>query len=199
MKDWNWQDEERRLVDMCHDWINKRMRLDGEDLSHTLSDEQYSKWRTILDRGEHPIIFRNRWGLAVRAAHKGNGNGNGADDAERAASNGNGANGNGNGNDADDGEAAPNAPKNEGPKAPFVLRFFEPFDATTLPPRAFLFGRHYQRRTVSGTVAPGGTGKSSLVMVEAVAMAAGRDLFGDGSLTERVRVWYHNGQTTCSN
>ena len=86
------------------------------------------------------------------------------------------------------------APKDRAPKAPFVLCFFKPFDAATLPPREFLFGRHYQRRTVSGTVAPGGTGKSSLVMVEAIAMASGRDLFKDGSLKERVRVWYHNGE-----
>jgi RecA-family ATPase len=62
-----------------------------------------------------------------------------------------------------------------------------------IPPRAFLFGRHYQRRTVSGTVAPGGTGKSSLVMVEAIAMATGRDLLGE-TIGEPLRVWYHNGE-----
>ena len=52
---------------------------------------------------------------------------------------------------------------------------------------------HYQRRTVSGTVAPGGTGKSSLVMVEAIAMATGRDLLGEGT-REPLRVWYYNGE-----
>src|SRR5262249_60949417 len=47
--------------------------------------------------------------------------------------------------------------------------------------------------TVGGTVAPGGTGKSSLVMVEAIAMATGRDLLGEGA-KEPLRVWYHNGE-----
>jgi RecA-family ATPase len=90
---------------------------------------------------------------------------------------------------------APNyeAPKDDAPKTPFILHPFEPFDAAQLPPREFLFGKHYQRRTVSGTVAPGGTGKSSLVMVESVAMATGRNLL-DEEVRERARVWYHNGE-----
>jgi AAA domain-containing protein len=90
---------------------------------------------------------------------------------------------------------APNgeAPKDDAPKAPFILRPLKKFDALQIPPREFLFGRHYQRRTVSGTVAPGGTGKSSLVMVEAIAMATGRDLLGEDA-KEPLRVWYHNGE-----
>src|SRR5262245_34230284 len=44
-----------------------------------------------------------------------------------------------------------------------------------------------------GTVAPGGTGKSSLEMVEGVSMATGRNLLGEEP-RERVRVWYHNGE-----
>jgi hypothetical protein len=79
------------------------------------------------------------------------------------------------------------------PGAPFVLRAFTPFNPATLPPRQFLFGRHYQRRTVGGTVAPGGTGKSTLEMVEAVSMATARNLL-DEQPGERVRVWYHNGE-----
>src|SRR5262249_26213345 len=62
-----------------------------------------------------------------------------------------------------------------------------------LPTRDFLFGRHYQRRTVSGTVAPGGTGKSSLVMVESVAMATARGLLNE-EVKQPLRVWYHNGE-----
>jgi hypothetical protein len=48
----------------------------------------------------------------------------------------------------------------------FVLRAFVPFDPATLPPRQWLYGRHYLRQTVSATVAPGGYGKSTLDMVE---------------------------------
>jgi hypothetical protein len=42
-------------------------------------------------------------------------------------------------------------------------------------------------------MAPGGRGKSSLVLVEAVAMATGRALLGDEPL-RRLKVWYHNGE-----
>ena len=75
----------------------------------------------------------------------------------------------------------------------FELRPFVPFDLATLPPRAWLYGRHYQRRTVSATVAPGGFGKTTLCMVEAVAMATARTLLGEQP-TERLHVWYHNGE-----
>ena len=77
--------------------------------------------------------------------------------------------------------------------APFVLRPFVPFDPATLPPREWLYGRHYQRRTVGGTVAPGGVGKTTLCMVEGVAMATARNLLGEQP-TERLRVWFHNGE-----
>lgn len=69
---------------------------------------------------------------------------------------------------------------------PFVWK-----DPATLPPRQWLYGRHLIRRFVSVTVAPGGVGKSSLTICEAVAMAAGRKLLGDwvaGSLN----VWLWN-------
>ena len=73
------------------------------------------------------------------------------------------------------------------------LRAFVPIDPATLPPRAWLYGRHYQRRTVGVTASPGGSGKTSLVMVEAVAMATIRNLLGEQP-PERLRVWYHNGE-----
>ena len=62
-----------------------------------------------------------------------------------------------------------------------------------LPPRTWLYGKHYQRRTVSLTAGPGGMGKSSLDMVEAVAMVTCRNLLGEQP-EERLRVWYHNGE-----
>jgi RecA-family ATPase len=74
-----------------------------------------------------------------------------------------------------------------------VLRPFVPFDPAMLPPRAWLYARHYQRRTVSLTAGPGGMGKSSLVLVECVAMATGRNLLGEQP-TERLRIWLHNGE-----
>jgi hypothetical protein len=42
----------------------------------------------------------------------------------------------------------------------------------------FLYGAHLLRRTVSGTVATGATGKSSMSLVEALAMTSGKFLLG---------------------
>ena len=90
-------------------------------------------------------------------------------------------------------EFAPKASAAPAAKRVLVLRPFIPFDPATLPPREWLYGRHYQRRTVSLTAGPGGMGKSSLVLVEAIAMATARNLLGEQP-TERLRVWLHNGE-----
>jgi hypothetical protein len=79
------------------------------------------------------------------------------------------------------------------PGGVFVIHPFVRIDPLTLPPRQWLYGKHYQRRTVSATIAPGGTGKSSLNLAEAIAMATARNLLGEQP-EERLRVWYHNGE-----
>lgn len=71
---------------------------------------------------------------------------------------------------------------------PFVLR-----DPASIEPRRWLYGRHYIRGYLSATVAPGGLGKSSLVLAEATAMASGKNLLGDMP-AEKLRVWYWNGE-----
>ncbi len=60
--------------------------------------------------------------------------------------------------------------------APF--RSWETVDARTLPARQFLYGNHYIRKFASVTVAPGGLGKSTLVLAECIAMATGRPILG---------------------
>jgi hypothetical protein len=70
--------------------------------------------------------------------------------------------------------------------APFVWR-----DPATIPPREWLYGRHYIRKYVSATVAPGGLGKSSLGIAEGLAMASGQDLLGCAT-PRQLRVWYYN-------
>jgi hypothetical protein len=47
----------------------------------------------------------------------------------------------------------------------FVLQPFVRFDPALLPPRQWLYSRHYQRRTVSATIAPGGFGAPRLESV----------------------------------
>ena len=71
---------------------------------------------------------------------------------------------------------------------PFTLRA-----PAEIPPRQWLFGRHLIRGFLSLTVAPGGLGKSSLLIVEALAMVTGRDLLGDAPPMP-LRVWYWNGE-----
>jgi hypothetical protein len=60
-----------------------------------------------------------------------------------------------------------------------------------IPRRQFVYGKHLTRGSVSATVAPGGVGKSSLKLVDAVAMAVGRNLLGDKPIAP-LRVWYIN-------
>jgi hypothetical protein len=71
---------------------------------------------------------------------------------------------------------------------PFVLR-----DPKSIEPRRWLYGWHYIWRYLSATVAPGGLGKSSLALVEAIAMAARTALLGVLP-AEQLRVWYWNGE-----
>lgn len=60
--------------------------------------------------------------------------------------------------------------------APFMS--WQPINARDLPARGWIYGTTYIRKFASLTVSPGGVGKSSLVLVESIAMATGRALLG---------------------
>lgn len=64
-------------------------------------------------------------------------------------------------------------------------------DPASIPLRPWLYGTVYCREIITVTAGPGGYGKSSLALVEAVAMASGRSLLGI-QVTEPRRVWYVN-------
>lgn len=85
----------------------------------------------------------------------------------------------------------------DAPPAPDDTPFyFTPFtwkDPKTLPRREFAFGKHYIRKYVSVTVAPGGLGKTSNSVVEALSMASGKDLTGDKP-PKRLKVWLFNAE-----
>lgn len=66
-------------------------------------------------------------------------------------------------------------------------------DPKAIPPREWLYGHHYIRKFVSVTISPGGVGKTSLGMGEALSMATGRELFGV-KVHQRSRVWIWNGE-----
>jgi hypothetical protein len=68
---WDWRAEELEIRRLCFDLINKAIRRDPpEDLSHCLPDGAYDKWQAIVARGEHPTVFQNRYGTAVRGETK---------------------------------------------------------------------------------------------------------------------------------
>lgn len=64
-------------------------------------------------------------------------------------------------------------------------------DPSSIPPRPWVYGRHLIRKQVSVTVAPGGVGKSSLTICEALAMASGRELLGEWT-AKGLKVWLYN-------
>jgi hypothetical protein len=75
-------------------------------------------------------------------------------------------------------------------------KFFEPTvfeweDPSTIPVRDWIYGRHLIRRHVSATIASGAVGKTSLKIVEALALATGRPLLGQ-EVPKRSRVWLFN-------
>jgi Bifunctional DNA primase/polymerase, N-terminal/AAA domain/Primase C terminal 2 (PriCT-2) len=59
---------------------------------------------------------------------------------------------------------------------------------TSIPQYDWLLGRHLLRGEVAGSAATGGTGKSSLSIVEALAMASGRQLTHDAVPNKPLRV-----------
>jgi hypothetical protein len=66
-------------------------------------------------------------------------------------------------------------------------------DPAKIPRREWLYGQHYIREFLSVTVAPGGLGKSSLIIAEALAMASGKPLLGVQPQGQ-FRVWLLNGE-----
>lgn len=76
---------------------------------------------------------------------------------------------------------------------PLLATPFKWLDPKTLPRREFAFGTHYIRKYVSVTVSPGGLGKTSNGIVEALSMASGKALVGIKP-PQRMRVWLFNAE-----
>jgi AAA domain len=67
-------------------------------------------------------------------------------------------------------------------------------DPAKIPPRQFLFGRHYARKTISATIGAPGRAKTTLDLTEFVGMACGCNLLTDEEIKPPLRVWYLNGE-----
>jgi hypothetical protein len=72
---------------------------------------------------------------------------------------------------------------------------FDRFDASSIPRRRWVYGFDYVRSYVSVLASAGGIGKSSLVTVEALAIATGRELLGT-KVKEQANVWLVNLEDT---
>lgn len=66
-------------------------------------------------------------------------------------------------------------------------------DPSSIAPREWLYGHHLIRKYVSATIAPGGVGKSTLTITDAVAMVTGKALLGVKPHA-KLRVWLWNGE-----
>lgn len=65
--------------------------------------------------------------------------------------------------------------------------------AKLIPPREWLYDRHYIRTFLSCSVSASGVGKSSVSILEAIGMAVGRNLL-TGDEFPPLRTWYWNGE-----
>jgi len=146
-----------------------------------LCPEWHEEWISALAQGLAPNIGRNASGFFVRGCDRG-GKASGCSDAPSIVPGTPRAE-----------HAAAGVNSGKKTKGPFIIKPFAYFDPALLPQREWLYGRHYQRRTVSCTTAPGGFGKTTNDMIEGVAMCSCRDLLGEQPI-ERLRVWIHNGE-----
>jgi AAA domain len=93
-----------------------------------------------------------------------------------------------------DGDGVPRANAKDNIKA--LEAFFPEYtfpDPAKLGRREWLYGEHYMRKAVTSTSAAGGTAKTTLAIVEALAMASGRPLLGE--LVEKpLRVCFWSGE-----
>ncbi|WP_209915134.1 bifunctional DNA primase/polymerase [Agrobacterium pusense] len=82
---------------------------------------------------------------------------------------------------------------NTPPSSPITATAFKWIDPKTLPRREFAYGSHFIRKYVSVTVSPGGLGKTSSSIAEALAMVSGRALLGTKP-PKRLRTWIFNAE-----
>lgn len=78
------------------------------------------------------------------------------------------------------------------PSAPITATPFTWRPEAEIPARQWLYGRHLLRRFVSVDVAAGGTGKSSVKIGEALAMASNRNLYATEVHDGPLNVWLYN-------
>jgi hypothetical protein len=85
----------------------------------------------------------------------------------------------------------PDAPADAPDAAPDWPSLYDMFDEASIEPRKWIYAHHYLRSFVSVLASAGGIGKTSLQIVEALAIVTGRPLLGE-EVKERTNVWIVN-------
>lgn len=93
--------------------------------------------------------------------------------------------------DFQDAAAHDDWPDDSPPPPPAWPSPFNMFDEAAIEARQWLYGRHYLRRFVSVLASAGGVGKTSMQIVEALAMVTGRPLLGE-EVHAPCKVWLIN-------
>jgi hypothetical protein len=126
IKDWDWKEEEKQTVKRI---TSAYSNLFEKEYDHTtgvipvwLPMEFHQAWASILAEGRRPQMNRNGHGFHVRRFPE-------FGEKEAAPEN----------TTADN---TSDAPKDDAPKAPFILRPFSAFDVSAIPQREYVFGRH---------------------------------------------------------
>lgn len=87
---------------------------------------------------------------------------------------------------------APPVAHQEIEQEPIIATRFTWRDPATIPPRPWIYGRWLLRHTVTALLAPGGVGKSALVVSTALALASGVPVLGKPIHGPPKSVWYWN-------
>lgn len=85
----------------------------------------------------------------------------------------------------------PDTPTDAPESAPDWPTLYDMFDEASIEPRKWIYAHHYLRSFVSVLASAGGIGKTSLQIVEALAIVTGRPLLGE-EVKERTNVWIVN-------
>jgi RecA-family ATPase len=189
---WNETEEVKCVVRRILSAYRNLLLKDYDPASGAIPDwlpgEFHEGWLRVLAAGGRPMLHFNRAGFCVKSVwqstpnskeHTTQTDSTGAKTQEQPTAKA-------------DTDKEPRNKKEPPTRRPIHAIPFKAFDEAKLPPREWLYAGHYQRGQVTATIGPGGAGKSSVDLVEGLAMATARDLLGEQP-TQRCRVWIHNG------
>lgn len=164
---WTIEDEhepvEKRIYSCLQRLYRESYSLDTGTIPDWLPEELHEGWARALADNQRPVLHKNPGGVCIRGLRR---EGYGA-------------------------TPGPQPVFTSSPKKKISAIPFKAFDESKLPPRAFLYGMHYQRGQCTCSVSQDGAGKSTVGIAEATALATCRNILGEEP-AERCRVWLHN-------